>query len=185
MRKPYYKKSHKCWYVTDSRTRREIKLHPDKELAYRLWESWLYKVNRISTSLVPCGGLLVNLPVYEMPSIPSSFTAFDDDAKANMPLRPGVYVVIDENRKCKYVGQAKILRRRLTAQQHCNIDKSKDLVSWVEVPVAELNLVECYLIGMLRPYANFSANRTAQRHAYYDRRGNPRIANCVDITAGS
>jgi integrase len=39
MRKPYFKKSHKCWYVRDSRTRREIRLDPNEEKAWEMWRN--------------------------------------------------------------------------------------------------------------------------------------------------
>jgi integrase len=39
MRKPYFKKSHSCWYVTDTDTRQEIRLDPDEEKAFDMWRS--------------------------------------------------------------------------------------------------------------------------------------------------
>jgi hypothetical protein len=41
MRKPYFKKSHACWYVTDSDTRQEVRLDPDEEKAFDLWRCML------------------------------------------------------------------------------------------------------------------------------------------------
>lgn len=38
MRKPYFKKSHNCWYVSDPKTRREIRLDPDEEKAHDIWQ---------------------------------------------------------------------------------------------------------------------------------------------------
>lgn len=183
MRKPYYKKSRECWYFTDSRTRREIRLHPDEDVARQLWENWIFRVHRIRSEFIPPNGLRIDLPVYQMPAIPSSFVGFTPETKEDMPLRPGVYVIVDANHKCKYVGQAKNLRRRLTAQQHSNIDRSSDLVSWVELHKDELLLAESYLIGMLRPYANFSGNRTLQRKASMERRAGAQLANCVGESA--
>lgn len=41
MRKPFYKKSHKCWYVADQKTKRAIRLDPDEAKAYELWRRLL------------------------------------------------------------------------------------------------------------------------------------------------
>lgn len=38
MRKPYFKKSHQCWYVSDPKTRREIRLDPDEGKAHDIWQ---------------------------------------------------------------------------------------------------------------------------------------------------
>lgn len=40
MRKPYYVKRLKCWYFKGS-DRKEIRLHPDEEAAYKLWQDYL------------------------------------------------------------------------------------------------------------------------------------------------
>lgn len=38
MRKPYFKKSHQCWYVTDPKTRKEVRLDPDESVAHDIWQ---------------------------------------------------------------------------------------------------------------------------------------------------
>lgn len=40
MRKPFYRKSHKCWYFKDS-AGNFIRLDPDEETAFRLWQDML------------------------------------------------------------------------------------------------------------------------------------------------
>lgn len=41
MRKPYYKKSLKCWYITNPKTRREVRLDPDEDKAFEIWRRML------------------------------------------------------------------------------------------------------------------------------------------------
>lgn len=41
MRKPFYKKTHKCWYVKNPKTGREIRLDPDEKTAYEMWRRLL------------------------------------------------------------------------------------------------------------------------------------------------
>lgn len=41
MRKPYFKRSHQCWYVKAEDGRREIRLDPDETKAYGIWHEIL------------------------------------------------------------------------------------------------------------------------------------------------
>lgn len=41
MRKPYYKTSHRCWYVKSEDHLREIRLDPDEDKAYETWREML------------------------------------------------------------------------------------------------------------------------------------------------
>ena len=38
MRKPFWKSSHSCWYLTDPKTARQIRLDPDEEKAHDIWQ---------------------------------------------------------------------------------------------------------------------------------------------------
>lgn len=48
MRKPFFRKSLKCWYVKDS-AGRFLRLDPDEETAYRIWEQ-MREVQRVGTT---------------------------------------------------------------------------------------------------------------------------------------
>ena len=37
MRKPFYKKTHGCWYVVDNNSSKHIRLDPDEETAFSMW----------------------------------------------------------------------------------------------------------------------------------------------------
>jgi len=68
------------------------------------------------------------------------------------PDKPGVYFGWIGT-EVVYVGQSISLQSRITyshsALVHC------DGISWVELPAPELNWMECYYIGRLRPKFNF------------------------------
>jgi integrase len=51
MRKPFYKKSHGCWYVKDPRTQRAIRLDPDERKAYDMWRRLLDASAPLTTSV--------------------------------------------------------------------------------------------------------------------------------------
>jgi hypothetical protein len=70
----------------------------------------------------------------------------------NLPNEPGIYFVWSDSR-IEYVGQAKVLSRRVTLQ-HDNI-READVISYLRFPVESLDFAECYYIGIAWPRRNF------------------------------
>jgi len=57
MRKPYFKRSHQCWYVKISGTSREVRLDPDEEAAYRIWRE-IVEASSPESSVAPVAAVV-------------------------------------------------------------------------------------------------------------------------------
>jgi excinuclease ABC subunit C len=83
----------------------------------------------------------------------------------NLPMKPGVYMMLDENAKVIYVGKAKLLVNRVRQYfrrhspdevtfKHSMIPKITDINYIITDSEAEALLLECNLIKEHRPYYN-------------------------------
>lgn len=70
-----------------------------------------------------------------------------------VPMVSGIYFVWSEGRDV-YVGQSTNLFQRCNSVGHHAI-RSGDMISWLEKPVACLNFVESFYIGITKPERNF------------------------------
>jgi hypothetical protein len=138
-----------------------VVLHANKTAA----EAIIYErgADSIGTPEPPArSGTVVNIQVNPPPEVPTVFYEFTPQVKVSIPAVSGVYVAVDANLRCKYVGKSKNLRSRLLEKHH-GINRKEDKIAWIEVPEERLNEVECYLIGMLSPYNNF-VTKPQHRH---------------------
>lgn len=87
------------------------------------------------------------------PDIPSIFYAPHFGFRRNVPKASGIYFIVDAKKNYKYIGQSKNLNTRLSGHICLDVD---DFFNWVLIDEHDLNLAECYYIGLLRPYANFN-----------------------------
>jgi len=106
------------------------------------------------TDVVPA--IEVNLPTAPYLEMPTVFyrrgSYYSGCSKQHFPKKSGVYICVDDDGRCKYVGKAGNLAKRLNA--HNKIDTG-DYVAWMVIPADEIDFVEAYFIGLLRPYGNF------------------------------
>lgn len=71
-----------------------------------------------------------------------------------LPNGPGIYFIWGEG-VIKYVGKSGRLLQRCTSAGHGRI-YPEDWLSWIEMPISDLHLAECFYIGTLRPERNQS-----------------------------
>ena len=50
MRKPFYKKTHDCWYVVDSDSGKHVRLDPDEETAFDMWRQMVDAKSAITST---------------------------------------------------------------------------------------------------------------------------------------
>ncbi len=70
-----------------------------------------------------------------------------------LPEKSGIYFIWGQNIDIVYVGQSINLNNRVRFN-HENI-KEGDWVSYLLIPISELNFAECYYIGICKPKRNF------------------------------
>jgi len=99
----------------------------------------------------------LELPTATVPAVPTVFYrrgryAHNGCSRQHFPSESGVYICVDDDGRCKYVGQATNLKNRLNTHDKIN---NGDYIAWILVPQSELDFIEAYFIGLLRPYGNF------------------------------
>lgn len=81
----------------------------------------------------------------------------------HIPDIAGVYIIVDETGKAKYVGQTTSIRRRY--KEHSQWMKPKDKIGWIPCAQPELLFLEAWFVATLRPYRNANQNKRAQKAA--------------------
>ncbi|MDO8513290.1 MAG: excinuclease ABC subunit UvrC [bacterium] len=72
------------------------------------------------------------------------------DICRNIPKKPGVYIMRDENRRVLYVGKAKNLKNRVTSYFHTSTSLSarRDLPSpWIELMIRQIDDIETIIVS--------------------------------------
>ena len=88
------------------------------------------------------------------PEVPPPICVATDSDSSVLPEEPGIYFVW--RGPVVYVGQSVCLRKRAhTRHERIN---TGDQLSWVTVPLWQLDFAECFYIGTLCPSENFGAN---------------------------
>lgn len=105
-----------------------------------------------------------------------------------LPRSPGIYFVWNANR-IVYVGQSIRISNRATLS-HDNIF-AQDMLSWVECDEDELDFVEAFYIGVVRPWRNFGRcarhrkRRAVEAYCVPDRpEEEPRLSDRPDADGG-
>ena len=70
-----------------------------------------------------------------------------------IPPTSGIYFFWSREGIIEYVGQSASLRKRISANHHALL--KGDRISYVEVPIKELDWAECYYIYATRPRRNY------------------------------
>ncbi len=177
MKGVFYHRGLSCWCTRNSNGD-VVALHENQTKAKQMFAS--SDVDNLPRPAAPRrDGAAVNLSACPPPKIPRVFYPFTAKVKAAIPSGPGVYVAVDSDMVCKYIGKAKNLRERLLSK-HLGINRKHDMVSWIEAPLDRIDYLECYLIGMLAPYNNFTKKpqyrHVAQEASYCE----PVVADSVE-----
>ncbi len=80
----------------------------------------------------------------------------------DLPETSGVYFIWDGS-VVVYIGRTINFRQRLKLGSHHILEK-KHLISFLEFEKSELTWMECYYIGILRPFLNFGSNGSHNRY---------------------
>ena len=73
-----------------------------------------------------------------------------------VPIAPGIYFLWNSG-KCESVGKSINLNQRLRLRTH-HVLQQHHTLSWIVFPKYELDWMECYYIGVVRPQLNFGQN---------------------------
>ncbi len=100
-----------------------------------------------------------NPSLSDYPSVPDAFGMV---ASVNPPESPGIYFLWSKG-QVAYVGKSKNIFNRVCWKHHA-IQRG-DSVSWVEIPIYELDFAECYYIALCRPSRNFNSKYRESKQA--------------------
>jgi hypothetical protein len=167
MRKPFYRKSHKCWYVKDENGK-FIRIDPDEEVAWEIYEvDYLprFQARRKSKAALlieakeaieanacdPGSVCYVDETVPPMPPVPRGLLKASDVSK--MKPFPGIYFCWREGRVV-YIGESQNVPRRMYTH---SVIKWTDMVS--VLPCSDHQHAELFYIWLLKPPLNRSISR--------------------------
>jgi len=105
-----------------------------------------------ANNLIKSGKCLSLSHHHNYPSAP--FPSIEPSEKGDhLPPKSGIYIIWNHGNPV-YVGQSQNLKLRCNLQNHKKL-KEKDVISFIEIPVEDLDFAECFYIGTLKPVRNF------------------------------